>query len=93
MLEAGAVSSSSSAVITVAVAVAVAASFVQSFPLRRGCERCGDESAEGVGPHWSCEERDAAVGEAVAERCDGVKGVVAEFVFADGVVEDLYACQ
>ena len=56
---------------------------------RRAREACGDEPAEGVGPHRSCRERDAAVGEPVAESGDGVEGVVAELVFADGDVEEL----
>ena len=85
MLEADTVSgSSSAAVITIRL--------IQASSLGDR-ERSGDEPAEGVGPHRSCRERDFAVGELVAERCDGVEGVVSEFVFADGVVEDLCACQ
>ena len=58
------------------------------FPLRAR-ETCGDKPAEGVGPHRTCRERDSAVGEPVAERGNGVEGVVAELVFADGDVEEL----
>lgn len=73
--------------------VAIGASLVLILA-RRARETCGEEAAEDVSPHWSCGERDVAVGEGVAEGCDGAEGVIAKFVFADCYVEDLIrVCQ